>query len=80
MKIVEKIDLTQQPSSCLQHPLVKLKNIIEKLNTGEAVEVSTNSEIIPVEAVEIIAKKKNLSLEIVESNKPFYKILLVKKQ
>ncbi|MEM1675701.1 MAG: hypothetical protein QXX35_01505 [Desulfurococcaceae archaeon] len=78
MKIIDRIDLTQNPESCSQHPLIRLKNIIEKLNFNEAVEVLTDNEIIPVKALEIIASKHNVELKIVESNKQIYKIILFK--
>ncbi|MEM0380372.1 MAG: hypothetical protein QXP71_03465 [Desulfurococcaceae archaeon] len=78
MKIIDRIDLTRNPESCSQHPLIRLKNIIEKLNFNEAVEVLTDNEIIPVKALEIIASKHNIELKIVESNKQIYKIILFK--
>ena len=78
MKIIDKIDLREQPSSCSQHPLVRLKKITDKLKTGEAIEVITDEEVIPLSTLEIIAKKKNLSINILESRDKLHRLLLVK--
>lgn len=79
MKIVDRLDLTKQPSSCSEHPLIKLKNILDKLDWNEAVEILTNDDEIPVKALIVIANKRNLLVEVVELNKSFYRVLIIKK-
>jgi len=62
---LETVDLRSKPSGCSQHPLVKLKKLINQLREGGAIRVVTDERVIPVKTIEVIAKKKGLSLEIV---------------
>jgi len=79
LKVIDRIDLTTQPSGCSQHPLVKLKNLIDKLGVGEAIEVITNADIIPIETLEIIATRKNLDIMLMERDGSTYRLVLIKK-
>jgi len=78
MRIIDKIDLTVQPKSCTEHPLVKLKKIIDQLNINEAIEVLTDSNVIPVETLRVIAKRKNIELKIIEQNDSIYRVLMIR--
>jgi len=80
MRVVDKIDLTQQPKSCAEHPLVKLKKVIDKLDVNEAIEVVTDNNIIPVETLKVIARKKNIEVRVIEQSDPIYRLLLVREK
>jgi len=80
VRVVDRIDLTQQPKGCAEHPLIRLKNVVEKLNADEAVEVVTDNSVIPVETIKAIARRKNLEVRVIEQSDPIYKLLLVREK
>ncbi len=62
------IDLREKPKSCMEHPLVKLTKVLKKMKKGETVKVITDNKIVPINTIEVLAKKNNLKYDIIEEN------------
>ncbi len=78
MSIVETIDLREKPSGCKQHPLIKLKNMLEKLGDGEAIKVITDERIIPLTTLRVIAEKKNLEINVLNREGSVVEVVIAK--
>lgn len=61
-----RLDLRSQAKSCTEHPLVALQNALKHLGLGDKIEVITNEKVVPIGVVEIIAKKYNAEVRILE--------------
>ncbi len=80
MSIEKIIDLRERPRGCVQHPLVRLERATDELKEGDTIIVITNEKIIPLETIKVIAKRKNLALEVLEtsSDNKLIKVVLKK--
>jgi len=55
---MEIIDLRETPKGCKEHPLIKLKRIISEMEHSSKIKVITNTKIVPLKIVEVLAKRK----------------------
>jgi TusA-related sulfurtransferase len=72
------IDLRAQPKGCSEHPLIRLKNDVISLNKGEVLRVITDEEVVPLEAIRVIAYKAGLTMEIARAEKGATEVVLRK--
>jgi len=61
MRVIE-VDLREQPKGCKEHPLIRLKREAESLSMGEELRVVSDEDVVPLEAIRIIASRAGLKL------------------
>jgi len=73
---MEIIDLRETPKGCKEHPLIKLKRIINEMGHGSKIKVITNTKIVPLEIVEILAERKGAKYVSTKINDNVYEIII----
>jgi len=73
---MEIIDLRETPKGCKEHPLIKLKRIINEMGHGSKIKVITNTKIVPLKIVEILAKRKGAKYVSTKINDNVYEIII----
>lgn len=73
---MEIIDLRERPRGCKEHPLIKLKRIVNEMGHGSKIKIITNTRIIPLKIVEILARRKGAKYEYTKINDYVYEIII----
>lgn len=73
---MEIIDLRETSKGCKEHPLVKLKRIISEMERGPKIKVITNTKIVPLKIVEILAKRKGTKYVFIKINDKVYEVII----
>ena len=73
---MEIIDLRETPKGCKEHPLIRLKRIINEMGHGSKIKVITNTKIVPLEIVEILAERKGAKYVSTKINDNVYEIII----
>jgi len=73
---MEIIDLRETPKGCKEHPLIKLKRIISEMEHGSKIKVITNTKIVPLKIVEVLAKRKGAKYVTTKINDNVYEVII----
>ncbi|NPA99367.1 MAG: hypothetical protein GXO43_08310 [Crenarchaeota archaeon] len=76
---MEKIDLRQPPSSCIDHPLVWLKKKMKKMCRGDKLLVITDPETVPLDTIKILASKEEIIITRIDTREDVVEVLLEKR-
>lgn len=63
------IDLRERKPGCTENPVIRLTQLLTRVEEGRAVlRVTSDEREVPLKVLEMLASKRNLKFEIVEKN------------
>ncbi len=63
------IDLRERKPGCTENPVIRLTQLLTRVEEGKAVlRVTSDEREVPLKVLEMLANKRNLKFEIVEKN------------
>lgn len=61
------IDLTEKKPGCTENPVIRLTQILTRMEEGRGVlKVTSDEREVPLKVLEMLADKRNLKFEVVE--------------
>ena len=73
---MEIIDLRETPKGCKEHPLIRLKRIVNEMEPGSKIKVITDTKVVPLKIVEILAKRKGAKYYSMKLEDSIYEIII----
>jgi TusA-related sulfurtransferase len=72
------LDLRKSGKGCTETPMIRLSNTLSRLGEGDRLRILALKSLLPYKVVELLAKKKGLTIEFVEHKDDEY-IVMVRK-
>lgn len=73
---MREVDLRGKLKGCTQDPSVKLSSVLVGLRSGEAVKLLLNEEDLPLRALQLLALRRGLELEVLSRSRKVTQVIL----
>ena len=75
---IQEIDIRIRDKSCTKNPVVKLSQLLNSLREDMVLKVIANERDVPYKVLELIVKKRGLSLKVLDRKDDEYIVVISK--